>query len=233
MYFYQPAISDGYYKLDGEEMQHCVKVLRKKIGDQIGVLDGKGGLYSVTISNITNKEVLFHIDHLEEIPSKKFHHHVALSPTKNIDRTEWFVEKACELGVDEISFIFTKNSERKHLKLDRLIKKAISALKQSKSGYITKIHEAIKFDDFLKKTQNTNCAKYLAYVNEGLSYYADILPQHAHILTLIGPEGDFSPEEVKKTIDFRFEQISLGNNVLRTETAGIIACQFVNSVNKY
>lgn len=233
MYFYQPDITHGIHKLEGDEMLHCTKVLRKKVSDTIGILDGKGGFYNVVIESIGSKELVFQIIDGSQMPAKEFHHHVAISPTKNTDRIEWFVEKACELGVDEISFVFTKNTERKVLKTERLLKKAISALKQSKSGFITKINEAKKFDDFLIQNKEVSEHKYLAYVSDGLPYFGAVLKEKTNVLTLIGPEGDFTPDEVKKTMAYDFEHISLGQNVLRTETAGIIACQFVNIANHF
>jgi 16S rRNA (uracil1498-N3)-methyltransferase len=233
MYFYQPEISTGNHTLEGEEMQHCVKVLRNKIGDQIGILDGKGGFYKTIITAISSKSLSFNVEEKLILEEKKFYHHLVISPTKNADRNEWLVEKACELGVDEISLIITKNSERTKINTERLIKKAVSALKQSKSGYITKINEAVKFSEFLKGTKDHAASKFLAYVSEGLPYFATLIPANQHIITMIGPEGDFSPQEVQETIKYGFEHISLGTNVLRTETAGIVACQFVNIVNHY
>ena len=233
MYFYQPKITQGINTLAGDEMLHCAKVLRKKVGDQIGILDGHGGFYITEIKAIKPKELVFEILESEQLTQKRFHHHIAISPTKNTDRIEWFVEKACELGVDEISFVFTTNSERKQIKTDRLIKKAISALKQSKSGFITRINEATKFDNFLKQHKDSSNRKYLAHVSEGLPYFAETLIPETNILTLIGPEGDFTAEEVRKSLSFRYEHISLGQNVLRTETAGIVACQFVNMANQF
>lgn len=232
-YFYQPDVSQGHNILEGEEMAHCARVLRKRVGDSIGILDGKGGLFNTKIESIDSKKLTFSLVDSFEIAAKTFRHHIAISPTKNTDRIEWFVEKACELGLDEISFVFTKNSERKHLKTDRLIKKSISALKQSKSGFITKINEAVKLDAFFDQHSNSLNQKYLAYVGDGLPYYTDFITDNKSILTLIGPEGDFTPEEIKKSVLHGFQHISLGQNVLRTETAGIVACQFVNMINKY
>ncbi|MFY0599070.1 MAG: 16S rRNA (uracil(1498)-N(3))-methyltransferase [Cyclobacteriaceae bacterium] len=232
-YFYQPEISNEGHLLDGEEFIHCTKVLRNKQGDRIGILDGKGGFYTVEIGSISGKKCDFRILEESRKSAKKFHHHIAIAPTKNIDRTEWFVEKACELGVDEISFILTKNSERTKLRIDRLEKKALSALKQSKSGYLTQINELIKFPKFIESVSNIQCAKYIAYVESELPYYTDSLQPDKTILTLIGPEGDFNPTEVQLALENGFEKISLGSNTLRTETAGLASCQFVNFINRY
>ncbi|MEP4532078.1 MAG: RsmE family RNA methyltransferase [Cyclobacteriaceae bacterium] len=232
-YFYQPDISDSNQKLEGDEFTHCTRVLRSRVGDHIGILDGKGGFYKVEITSIQGKNLDFRILEKKQKPAKPFHHHIAIAPTKNIDRIEWFVEKACELGVDEISFILTKNSERNKLRIDRLEKKAISALKQSKSGFLTKVNALVKFPAFIKSIAESNTDKYIAYVADGLPYLADQVKPSSPTLTLIGPEGDFDPSEVEMAMDSGFEKISLGNNTLRTETAGIVAAQFLNIANKY
>ncbi|MEP0368066.1 MAG: RsmE family RNA methyltransferase [Cyclobacteriaceae bacterium] len=232
-YFYHPDISDSNQKLEGDEFTHCTRVLRSRVGDHIGILDGKGGFYKVEITSIQGKNLDFRILEKEQKPAKPFHHHIAIAPTKNIDRIEWFVEKACELGVDEISFILTKNSERNKLRIDRLEKKAISALKQSKSSFLTRVNELVKFPAFIKSIAESNTDKYIAYVADGLPYLADQVKPSLPALTLIGPEGDFDPSEVEMAMDSGFEKISLGNNTLRTETAGIVASQFVNIANKY
>lgn len=232
-YFYQPSILNDENFLEGEEFIHCTKVLRSKVGSQIGLLDGNGGFYTTEITSIFNKRCELKILEQSKKTAKAFYHHIAIAPTKNIDRTEWFVEKACELGIDEISFILTKNSERGKIRIDRLQKKALSALKQSKSGYLTLINELTKLPKFLESIHDDDSTKYIGYVEEGLPYYANSLKSDSKILTLIGPEGDFNETEVKLAIDAGFTKISLGNNTLRTETAGITACQFVNFVNEY
>ncbi|MEO9476167.1 MAG: RsmE family RNA methyltransferase [Cyclobacteriaceae bacterium] len=231
-YFYLPNISDSNQKLEGDEFTHCTRVLRSRVGDHIGILDGKGGFYHAEITSIQGKNLDFRVLEKEHKPAKPFHHHIAIAPTKNIDRIEWFVEKACELGVDEISFILTKNSERNKLRIDRLEKKAISALKQSKSGFLTNINTLVKFPVFIKSIAGSKAARHIAYVADGLPYFADQIRPASSILTLIGPEGDFDPSEVEMAMDNGFEKICLGNNTLRTETAGIVAAQFVNISNK-
>lgn len=232
-HFYQPNIMKGDHFIDGEEYIHCTRVLRNKVTDIVGVLDGIGGFYEVEITEISGKKAMFDILNESQKEAKSFYHHIALAPTKNIDRTEWFVEKACELGVDEISLITTKNSERTKVRIDRLEKKALSALKQSKSGFLTKVNELAKFPSFLKSIENNDCHKFIAYVADGLPYYATQLPTSTKVITLIGPEGDFDPSEVTSAGEAGFTKISLGKNTLRTETAGIAAAQFVNIINFY
>lgn len=232
-YFYQPNMDSGSHFLDAEEFTHCTRVLRNKIGDEIGVLDGKGGFYETEIISISGKKADLKILNESRKAPKKFYHHIAIAPTKNIDRLEWFVEKACELGIDEISLIITKNSERTKVRVDRLGKKALSALKQSKSGYLTTVNELVKFSQFIKVCKQDHSEKFLAYVESGLPYFSTQLKPNSRILTMIGPEGDFDPSEVALAKDAGFSKISLGSNTLRTETAGLAACQFVNFINAF
>lgn len=231
LYFYQPDIDQGILKLTDEEHQHCTKVLRKVEGDQIGIFDGKGGKYSARLTCISKKESSFAIEESEQIAPKSFYCHIAIAPTKNTDRIEWFVEKACELGIDEISFILTSNSERSKLRIDRLEKKAISALKQSKSGFLTRINELVKFKDFVN--QPNQVEKFIAVVEDNLPYLSTVLSAKTPITLMIGPEGDFSPEEVQVAVTCGYQKISLGQSVLRTETAGLMACHFVNVANQF
>ncbi|MEQ8473837.1 MAG: RsmE family RNA methyltransferase [Marinoscillum sp.] len=231
LYFYQPEISNGIHQLVDEEHQHCTKVLRKGAGDEIGIFDGIGGKYKVCLTEVTKKQSTFEIIQSEQIPAKTFYNHIGIAPTKNTERIEWFVEKACELGVDEISFILTSNCERNKLRIDRLEKKAVSALKQSKSGYLTKINELTKFKDFIVNSPDQK--KYIAVVEDNLPYLGAILKANTNTCILIGPEGDFSPDEVQMAVGQGFVKTSLGKSTLRTETAGIVAANFVNLMNLY
>ncbi len=231
LYFYQPNISKGNAYLQDEEYQHCVKVLRKKEGDEIGVFDGLGGKYKTIISGITNKQCQLKILSEQQLEKKPFSIHIAIAPTKNMDRIEWFVEKACELGVDKISLILTSNCERRKIKIDRLQKKAVSALKQSKSGFLTKINELVTLEKFIKSSSEQS--RYIAFVEEGLPYLGSLIKPSEETLILIGPEGDFTIDEVELALTEKFQKISLGQSVLRTETAGLMAAHFANARNSY
>ncbi|HCX24961.1 MAG TPA: 16S rRNA (uracil(1498)-N(3))-methyltransferase [Cytophagales bacterium] len=231
IYFYHPDITKGLLELPEEEHQHCSKVLRKVAGDEIGVYDGIGGDYTVRLTEVSKKSSRFEIIEKRQLSRKQFYNHIAIAPTKNTDRIEWFVEKACELGVDEISFILTKNCERNKMRIDRLEKKAVSALKQSKSGYLTQINELTRFSDFLKNASAD--AKHIAVVEPSLPYYSALLSIRQSVITLIGPEGDFSEDERKAAENAGFQKISLGSSTLRTETAGLMAGHFVNMINEY
>ena len=134
--FYQPLVAKGVYKLDEEESRHAQKVLRLKLGATIQLTDGLGRFYDVRLTNTESRQCEFEVLKSEPAPSRNYKIHVAIAPTKNTDRIEWFVEKAVELGIDKISFILCKNSERKSINLDRVEKKAISAMKQSRQAYL-------------------------------------------------------------------------------------------------
>lgn len=232
-YFYHPN-PETDNQLSNEESFHCIKVLRKKRGDQIDIIDGKGHIFKCKIENDSHRNCSFSI--LEKIQvsnSKDYYIHIAIAPTKNQDRIEWFVEKTCELGVDEISFINTKRTERKKINLERIEKKAVSAMKQSKNLNKTKVNALISFEEFLQShaesTQN-----FIAFVDHNNeSQLFKTATSKGKYLVLIGPEGDFIPEEVSLAKHRNFQMVSLGNSVLRTETAGVIACHTLNLINSH
>jgi 16S rRNA (uracil1498-N3)-methyltransferase len=230
--FYHSAISAGENHLDAEESRHCVKVLRKQAGDTIHLTDGQGSFYTGRILKADPRQCTFEIIEQVKEAQKNYHIHIAIAPTKNLDRTEWFVEKAVELGVDEISFVICDNSERKDLKLDRLERKAISAMKQSLKATLPTLHEAVRFPQFLEKSSAVD-EKYIAYVDlENASPpLKSLLQPKRRYCVLVGPEGDFSREEIALALQKGFQPVSLGQSRLRTETAGIAACVMLNLYN--
>lgn len=223
--FFHPDIESNK-QLPEEEAKHCIRVLRKSVGDKINVIDGKGGFYSCEISSITKK--ICEIIILEKIvqPQHPFKLHIAIAPTKNMDRTEWFVEKCTEIGISEITFLLCERSERKVIKMERIQKIVISAVKQSIKATIPKINKLTKYDDFINKSEDGN--KMIAHLIDEDRQYIKKNGSSDNYTILIGPEGDFSPKEVEKAINNDFNPISLGPSRLRTETAGISACQQVN-----
>lgn len=221
----QPALSE-------EESAHCVRVLRQKPGDQIHVVDGQGTLYKAEIREANPKKCSLKV--IETIPEfgKRNHYiHLAIAPTKNMDRVEWMVEKAVEMGIDEISFLLTERTERRHLKIDRLEKIAVSAMKQSVKAYLPQINELVDYKKFIGQVSQEEL--YIAHLVEGErhSLYRTARPGHSYCV-LVGPEGDFSPQEVTMALQNRFTPISLGTNRLRTETAGIAVCHTLNLINE-
>ncbi|MFY0594512.1 16S rRNA (uracil(1498)-N(3))-methyltransferase [Roseivirga sp.] len=223
--FFQPEITNGVKQLDAEESRHAIKVLRLKIGDEINLIDGKGTFYKATISNDNFRKCEFEITSQEKESSRNGYRHIAIAPTKNLDRTEWFVEKAVEIGIDRISFILTKNSERKFLKTDRLVKKAISAMKQSIKATLPILDELRPFQEFVTKEHQGS--KFIAFVDfENPSELKDLVT--GNDLVMIGPEGDFNAQEVEMAINNGFKKVSLGKSRLRTETAGIATAHILN-----
>ncbi len=230
-YFYHPN-PESDNKLSSEESFHCIKVLRKKLGDEIDIIDGKGNIYKANIEKDSHRTCLFSIVEKKSISKEKdYYTHIAIAPTKNQDRLEWFVEKACELGVDEISFIHTKRTERKKINLERIEKKAVSAMKQSKNLFKAQLNELLLFDDFMNNDfKGVN--KYIAFVDyQNEMKLSKAISAKKNCLVMIGPEGDFTDEELSSAIKQGFQVVSLGNNVLRTETAGIVACHTIEIVN--
>lgn len=227
-FFYQPKLSEGFLQLDWDESVHALKVLRHSIGDKIYVTDGKGYLYQCQITSATGKVCSLEI--LSATKSDRPNHfiHIALSPTKSADRTEWFVEKATEIGIQKISFLHTKHSERNKINIERIAKVAIVAMKQSGQVWLPEIQGLVSFTDILETKADL---KFIAYAEkkEGPLLLSESRKNKSY-LVLIGPEGDFSSEEIQTALRSGLQPISLGPNTLRTETAGVAACHILNLI---
>ncbi|MCP3894818.1 16S rRNA (uracil(1498)-N(3))-methyltransferase [Bacteroides neonati] len=221
--FYTPDIQIKA-ELPEEEAQHCIRVLRLTTGDEITLTDGKGSFYRAEISAATNKRCMVTIlETIGQDPLWEGHLHIAMGPTKNMDRNEWFAEKATEIGMDELSFLNCRYSERKVIKTERIEKILVSAMKQSLKTRLPKLNPMIDFDKFIE--QKFDGQKFIAHCYEGEKpLLKDVFKRGEDALVLIGPEGDFSEEEVKKALDKGFVAISLGKSRLRTETAALVAC---------
>lgn len=230
--FFAPQIAEAPF-LNEEETLHCVKVLRLSQGDTIQVIDGIGTLYDARIVVPSPKRV--EVEILAAHPdfgSHPYELHMAVAPTKNIDRFEWFVEKAVEIGVDSITPLLCRYSERKVIKLERLEKIAISAAKQSLKGKVPVIHSLTSIDQFLSEAPEGQ--RFIAHCHEDgerLLLSKQIQPGSV-CSVLIGPEGDFSEEEVAKAMKTGFIPVSLGNSRLRTETAAVVATHTVAVLNE-
>lgn len=226
--FYTPDIQTKP-ELPEEEAQHCVRVLRLSAGDEITLTDGKGNFYRAEITASTNKRCLVKV--LETIPQEPLwsgHLHIAMAPTKNMDRNEWFAEKATEIGFNELTFLNCRFSERKVIKMERIEKIVVSAIKQSLKARLPKLNGMTDFDKFI--TQEFAGQKFIAHCYEGEKpLLKNVMKPGEDALVLIGPEGDFSEEEVAKAIEKGFQPISLGKSRLRTETAALVATMVVNS----
>lgn len=228
--FYTPDIQTKT-ELPEEEAQHCIRVLRLTAGDEITLTDGKGNFYRAEISASTNKRCLVNItETIYQEPLWPCRLHIAMAPTKNMDRNEWFAEKATEIGFDELTFLNCRFSERKVIKTERIEKILVSAIKQSLKARLPVLNEMTDFDKFISR--DFKGQKFIAHCYEGEKpLLKDVLQKGEDALVLIGPEGDFSEEEVKKAIEKGFIPISLGKSRLRTETAALVACHTMNLMN--
>lgn len=231
--FYAPNILTDPV-LPEEESHHAVKVLRLQAGDSVIVMDGQGGMYHATIAVAHPKHcVVNSFERIEQKPVRDYYMHVAIAPTKNMDRLEWFVEKACEIGIDEISPIFCTFSERKVLKTDRIEKILVSAMKQSMQPVLTKLNEPCSFSDFMKCSDAITGHKFIAHCHEAEKVMlAKAMEPHKHITVMIGPEGDFSKEEVEKAIAKGYTQVTLGDMRLRVETAALYSVSCAATINQ-
>lgn len=218
--------------LNEEESQHAIRVLRKKYGDTIIIIDGKGNKYEAEITQANPKNCKIKILKKEFFkPNRDYKIHIAIAPTKQIDRFEWFVEKAVEIGIDEITPLLTFHSERRTIKEERIKKIIISGIKQSQELYMPVLNKFTKFEKFLSQQATNN--KYIAHCYENeKNLLSKIYKPKNDILILIGPEGDFSEKEVEMALKADFKPISLGKSRLRTETAGIVACNTISILNQ-
>ncbi|WP_234733983.1 16S rRNA (uracil(1498)-N(3))-methyltransferase [Tellurirhabdus bombi] len=225
--FYQPNASKEPF-LSEEESRHCVKTLRLGKGDSISVTDGHGNQFSCVIETADPRRCQFRIvDQHAETP-RPYSIHLAVAPTKNLDRTEWFIEKAVELGVDRLSFFIGQHSERRVLKTDRVEKIAVAAMKQSLQAYLPQIDPLVAFQEILALPADQ---RFLAHLPEGEEKPASLLrtaKPTGKLLVLIGPEGDFSEKEISAAVQAGFQMVTLGATRLRTETAALAACHILN-----
>ena len=230
-FFYTPEINDKNYSFSKEESKHCIKVLRKKINDEIYLTDGKGNLYKSIITDNNSNNCKIEVIEKTKIKKDNYKIHIAINPTKNINRFEWFLEKVTELGIDEITPIICQNSERKKINLNRLNKIIISAMKQSLKTYLPKLNDLTQFSDFIKN--NFEDLKFIAHCKKDKkTSLKNYIKPKKNILILIGPEGDFTQEEINIAERKKFISVNLGKERLRTETAGIIACHTINLINQ-
>lgn len=224
------------FQLSEEESKHAVRVLRLNVGDQVQLIDGVGGFYEAEIADAHPKRTQLRIlNYTPEFQKPDYHLHIAVAPTKNIDRIEWFLEKATEIGIQEITPIISEHSERKEVKTERLNKVIVSAMKQSLKAYMPLLNEAIGFDTFLNKIESEkDLNKAIAHCEEDAEkkYLNQEFKKGQSYLVLIGPEGDFSPVEIEKAISAGFIPVSLGEARLRTETAALYACTEIALLNR-
>ena len=224
--FYTPGIAGDLYTLNEEESKHAIRVLRLDIGDELFLIDGKGGFYKASVLEANPKKCTVSIiENTQEYGKRPCYLHIALAPTKNIERVEWFLEKATEIGIDEITPLICQRSERREVKTERLDKIIVSAMKQSIKAYKPVLNEAEPLAKFISRSFTGE--KLIAHCMEG-DKNAISRNDTNRFTVLIGPEGDFIAEEVRAACKAGFKPITLGESRLRTETAALAACFEVN-----
>ena len=213
-------------RLTDEESKHAIKVLRKKEGDMLNFTDGKGNLYIGEVTIADSKRTSVRIVKSEQKPKQhNYYLHIAIAPTKNMYRFEWFLEKSTEIGIDEITPIICRRSERKVLKTERCNRILLSAMKQSLKLHLPKLNEVVTLKTFLK--QDFEGKKYMAHCEKNEKAALKDAEIKGNTIILIGPEGDFSPSEIEMALQNQFKAVSLGTSRLRTETAGIVAAHTI------
>ena len=218
------TINDQLGLLTAEESWHCSKVLRKKAGDKVSLIDGLGNFFEGVLESVSERQCRVTISQgPNPQPKRSYFLHLAIAPTKQIDRIEWMIEKAVEIGIDEISFLQCKNSERTVIKTERIVKIVESAVKQSLQAFIPKVNGLIPFSEVLKKTADQKLIAHCFEMEKADIKKIDFKGKST--LALIGPEGNFTLEEVNTAVVSGFETVSLGTNRLRSETAGLYICQ--------
>ena len=230
--FYNPSLDHSFkqFYFTAEESKHIVKVLRKKEGDVLYITNGKGFLYEAKIIAADIKKCKAQLISENKTIPQSYSLHLAVAPTKINDRFEWFLEKATEIGINEITPILCERSERKVIKPERFEKVLQSAMKQSLQTYLPKLNPMVTLDEFLQKTEGD--LKLIAHCGKGEKVELKRrLQADKDVVILIGPEGDFSQDEIKQTYEHGFSAVSLGRNRLRTETAAIYACTVVSILN--
>jgi 16S rRNA (uracil1498-N3)-methyltransferase len=232
--FYTPdidAVSSSYF-LNEEESKHCVRVLRLQPGDEIQLIDGRGNFYTAAVAEAHPKRTQLRIVSIEIDFHKRNHYlHIAIAPTKNIERLEWFLEKATEIGIDEISLIICQRSERREAKVERLNKIITAAIKQSIKAWHPVLNEPVAFNKLI--SGQFDGQKFIAHCEPGDKFtLKDELKPFGKYLILIGPEGDFTPKEIGEALNSDFKALTLSESRLRTETAALEACFEVNFLNR-
>jgi 16S rRNA (uracil1498-N3)-methyltransferase len=230
--FYIPGIISDVITFSEPESRHCIKVLRLGMDDEVCIVDGAGGFYRARLSSTNSKccsAVVF--EKISAFGKRNFHLHIAIAPTKSITRFEWFLEKAAEIGIDEITPLRCEHSEKKVLNTNRVMKIIISAMKQSVKAYQPKINPMTDLKKFL--LQDITGRKFIAHCsNAETAHLKSLYHPGENVLILVGPEGGFSDSEVLMAAQNGFVPVSLGNSRLRTETAGIVACHVINMLNE-
>ena len=231
--FYAPDIEGDTYELDENESKHIIKVLRKKKGTEVQLIDGRGNLYDGIIQTPDHRKCIIAITgKISDFEKRNYRLHIAISPLKNSERFEWFIEKSVEIGVDEITPLICRNTEKQGLKTERINNIIISAMKQSLKATGTILNAPCPFNTFINT--DTEAKRVIAHCNVLFERkkISEVCSVNEDVLILIGPEGDFSEAEIKSALIKGYNPVHLGNSRLRTETAGLAACHSIYFINQ-
>jgi 16S rRNA (uracil1498-N3)-methyltransferase len=231
--FYAPGISGDTWILDEKESKHCIRVLRMRKESPVRLIDGKGNLYEGRIAVTDPVRCIIAIDKvIPGFEERRYYLHIAISPLKNPERFEWFIEKSVEIGIDEITPLLCRNSEKHSIKAERINNIIISAMKQSLKAWLTVLNDPVTFEDFIQ--QEHRGKRMIAHCSDAneKSSVAEIYTKGSDAVILIGPEGDFSDEEIKLAVEGGFQPVHMGRSRLRTETAGVAACHSIYLLNQ-
>jgi 16S rRNA (uracil1498-N3)-methyltransferase len=231
--FYTPDLTGDTYTLDENESKHCVKVLRMTKGSRVRLADGKGNMYEGFISDPDVKKCIISVTGvIKDFEKRNYRLHIAISPLKNPDRLEWFIEKSVEIGIDEITPVICRNTEKPGIKQERINNLIISAMKQSLKATRTVLNDLCLFNDFIYR--DFKGIRMIAHCNDSIERIkiSEAYAKNENALILIGPEGDFSEEEIKAASATGFSSVHLGQSRLRTETAGVAACHSIYFINQ-
>ncbi len=230
--FYLPTAQLGTISFPEEESKHIVKVLRMKEGDRFCVTDGNGSLYDAELADAHPKRATAELSNQRQgYDVRDFKLSIAVAPTKLNERTEWFLEKATEIGIDEVKLFASYHSERRAANVERFRKIVVSAMKQSVKSKMPVIEDIVQFDKLVK--QDFDGQKFIAWIDDDVTeQLCDLYKKGENALVLIGPEGDFSKEEVALAKEHGFVPVSLGKARLRTETAAVVACHTIQLINQ-
>lgn len=231
--FYSPDINGTEYTLDEKESRHCIRVLRMKAGTRLQIIDGKGNLYEAVIINPDPRKCSLAITGVaRDFEKRNYRLHIAISPLKNYERFEWFIEKSVEIGVDEITPLICCNTEKPKVKSERVNNLIISAMKQSLKTTLTILNEPCLFNDFIRKDYSGTRMIAHCKNEQTKSKIGEVYSKGDDAVIMVGPEGDFSTDEIKASIARGFLAVHLGQSRLRSETAGIAACHSIYYINQ-
>jgi 16S rRNA (uracil1498-N3)-methyltransferase len=230
--FYSEITADGRFVLGQDESKHCIRALRKKVGEHIEITDGKGHIFCSLIERIEGGLVHAAAESVREIPmNRNYRLHIAIAPTKNPERFEWFLEKATEIGIDRITPLICDRSEKQNLKRERAERILVSAMKQSLNAWLPELESPAAFKEFIAR--DLTGQKFIPHCETGEKQEIhQAVVRGENVILLVGPEGDFTREEIEAAIMLGFSPVSFGENRLRTETAGLYAVTAISLLNK-